>query len=73
MPAERIAMRQVREVVRLKAAGISTREIAVRLSVAPSPVRLTLQRLASAGLGFPLPEDGAWLSSSLARCAKSFD
>src|SRR6476659_6032840 len=57
MPAERIAMRQVREVVRLKAAGISTREIAVRLSVAPSTVRLTLQRLASAGLGFPLPEE----------------
>jgi len=50
-------MRQVREVVRLKAAGISTREIAVRLSVAPSTVRLTLQRLASAGLGFPLPEE----------------
>src|SRR5580700_7599312 len=56
MPAERIAMRQVREVVRLKAAGISTREIAVRLSVAPSTVRLTLQRVAAAGLGFPLPE-----------------
>ena len=57
MPAERIAMRQVREVVRLKAAGISAREIAVRLSVAPSTVRLTLQRVAAAGLGFPLPEE----------------
>src|SRR6516162_2720860 len=57
MPAERIAMRQVREVVRLKAAGISARGIAVRLSVAPSTVRLTLQRVAAAGLGFPLPEE----------------
>ena len=32
MPAERVAMRQVREIIRLKfSAGISTREIARRL------------------------------------------
>jgi hypothetical protein len=49
-------MRQVREVVRLKAAEISTREIAVRSSVAPSTVRLTLQCVA-ARPGFPLPEE----------------
>src|SRR4051795_11960182 len=57
MPAERIAMRQVRDVLRLKAAGISGNEIARRVGVAPSTVRLTLQRLAAAGLGWPLPAE----------------
>ena len=56
MPADRIAMRQVRDVLRLKQAGISAREIAVRIGVAPSTVRLTLKRLADAGLSWPLPE-----------------
>ncbi len=55
MPAERMPMRQVREVLRLKAAGVSGNEIARRLNVAPSTVRLTLRRLAAAGLGWPLP------------------
>lgn len=50
MPAERAAMRQVRDVVRMKAAGISVREIAVRIGVAPSTVRLTMKRLEQAGL-----------------------
>jgi len=55
MPAERTAMRHVREVLRLKAAGVSGNEIARRLNVASSTVRLTLQRLAAAGLSWPLP------------------
>src|SRR4051794_14845460 len=54
MPAERIAMRQVRDVLRLKAAGVSGNEIARRVGVAPSTVRLTLKRLAAAGLDWPL-------------------
>ncbi len=57
MPAERMPMRQVREVLRLKAAGVSGNEIARRLGVAPSTVRLTLQRLAAAGLDWPLPAE----------------
>jgi transposase len=57
MPAERIAMRQVREVLRLKAAGVSGHEIARRVGVAPSTVRLTLKRLAAVGLSWPLPPD----------------
>ena len=57
MPAERIAMRQVRDVLRLSAAGESGNEIARRVGVAPSTVRLTLQRLAVAGLGWPLPAE----------------
>ena len=55
MPAARIAMRQVREVLRLNAAGVSGNEIARRVGVASSTVRLTLKRLAVAGLGWPLP------------------
>jgi transposase len=57
MPAERIAMRQVRDVLRLKAAGLSGNEIARRVGVAPSTVRLTLKRLAAAGLDWPLPAE----------------
>src|SRR5580658_5543962 len=57
MPAERIAMRQVRDVLRLNAAGVSGNEIARRVGVASSTVRLTLKRLAAAGLSWPLPAD----------------
>ena len=57
MPAERPAMRHVREVLRFRTAGISGNEIARRLNLAPSTVRLTLQRLAAAGLGWPLPTE----------------
>jgi transposase len=57
MPSERIAMRQVRDIMRLKSAGLAVREIGRRIGVAPSTVRLTLQRLASAGLNWPLPND----------------
>src|SRR5438477_10269304 len=55
MPAERTAMRQVREVLRLRTVGVGLNEIARRVGVAPSTVRLTLKRLASAGLSWPLP------------------
>src|SRR5438128_8007223 len=57
MPAERTAMRQVRDVLRLKAAGVSGNEIARRVGVASSTVRLTLKRLAVAGLSWPLPAE----------------
>ena len=50
-------MRQVRDVLRLKAAGVSGNEIARRVGVASSTVRLTLKRLAAAGLGWPLPAE----------------
>jgi transposase len=58
MPAERTAMRQVREVLRLKSVGgLPSREIARRLGMAPSTVRATLQRFAAVGLTRPLPEE----------------
>jgi MobA/MobL family/Winged helix-turn-helix DNA-binding len=49
--------RQVRDVLRLKTAGLSGNEIARRVGIAPSTVRLTLKRLADAGLGWPLPAE----------------
>ena len=45
MPAERMAMRHVREVLRLKfVGGVPIREIARRIGVAPSTVRTTIGR-----------------------------
>ena len=56
MPAERVSMRRVREILRLKhEGGASDREIARSLSVARSTVALTLERVAAAGLRWPLP------------------
>src|ERR1700756_5339843 len=57
MPTERFAMRHVRDVIRLKSAGMSTREIARRMGTAPSTVRLTIRRFEAAGLTWPLPDD----------------
>jgi transposase len=57
MPAERVLMRQAREIIRLKfSASLPSREIARRLGLAPSTVREMLGRLESAGLSWPLPE-----------------
>jgi hypothetical protein len=50
-------MRQVREVLRFRTAGVGLNEIARRVGVAPSTVRLTLKRLANAGLSWPLPAE----------------
>ena len=50
-------MRHVREVLRLTTAGVGLNEIARRVGVAPSTVRLTLKRLATAGLRWPLPAE----------------
>jgi transposase len=50
-------MRKVREVLRLKTAGVGLNEIARRVGVAPSTVRLTVKRLATAGLNWPLPAE----------------
>ena len=55
MPAERVSMRRVREILRLKHGGASDRQIARSLSLARSTVALTLERAAAAELGWPLP------------------
>ena len=57
MPAERVSMRRVREILRLKfECGRSDRAIAVAVSVARSTVQLCLTRFAAAGLTWPLPQ-----------------
>ena len=50
-------MRHVRDVIRMKSAGMPTREIARRIGAAPSTVRLTIRRFEAAGLAWPLPDD----------------
>src|SRR5436305_1262163 len=56
MPAERVSMRRVREILRLKhEGGASDRQIARSLSLARSTVAVILERVAAAGLRWPLP------------------
>lgn len=57
MPAERLTMRHIREILRLISVGnVPVREIARRTGVAPSSVRATIKRLHSSGLSWPLAE-----------------
>jgi hypothetical protein len=65
----------VREVLRLTTAGVGLNEIARRVGVAPSTVRLTLKRLARAGLSWPLPgemTDTAILFAQMPLPSRSF-
>lgn len=58
MPAKRLSMRQIREVLRLKwACGLSDRQIARGLRISRPTVTRYVQRLQAAGLSWPLPED----------------
>lgn len=58
MPRERIPMRKITEVLRLKwSAGLGHRAIARSCGVAKSTVDEYVQRAAAAGLGWPLPPD----------------
>ena len=55
MPAERVSMRRVREILRLKyEVGATDRAIARSVGVARSTARLCLDRAAAAGLTWPL-------------------
>ena len=50
-------MRKIREVLRLKAAGLNIREVAEGTSSARTTVYEYLVRAEAAGLSWPLPED----------------
>jgi transposase len=53
---ERLPVRKIREVLRLKAAGISDRKIAAAVGSARSTVQECIRRAREAGITWPLPE-----------------
>ena len=57
MPAERLSMRKIQEVLRLHAAGHSQQDISRSCGIGRSTVGEYLQRAREAGLGWPLPDD----------------
>ena len=57
MPRKRLPMRKIREALRLKAAGLTMREVAANIGAAPATVHEYLVRAETAGLSWPLPED----------------
>ena len=57
MAQERLSMRKIKEILRLKSCGLSHRQIAASCQMAQSTVTLYLQRIQTAGLTWPLPED----------------
>jgi DNA-binding MarR family transcriptional regulator len=57
MPATRLAMRQIKDVLRLKwGQGLSQRQIAHSLGISRPAVAEYLPRAEQAGLSWPLPE-----------------
>ena len=58
MPAQRLSMRKIKEVLRLKyEQQLKNREIARSCSIPHSTVANYLRRAAAAGLAWPLPPD----------------
>jgi transposase len=58
MPTERIAMRRVREMLRMiRDGGVPLREVARRAGAAPSTVREMVKRFERSGLNWPVPLD----------------
>jgi transposase len=57
MPQERLSMRKIREVLRLKAGGFSKRRIAASLGISATAAMECVQRARRAGLAWPLPEE----------------
>lgn len=58
LPTRRLAMRQVREILRLRLeARLSTRAISARLSIGETTVRDTVKRFGHVGLTWPLPDE----------------
>ena len=55
MPAKRLSMRKIKEVLRLKAAGLSHRKIAKATSISRPSAAEYIRRAQAAQLGWPLP------------------
>lgn len=56
MPREKVSMRKIREVLRLKAMKLSVRQIAESVDLGPTTVYDYLRRAKARGLSWPLPE-----------------
>ena len=57
MPAERLSMRKIKEVLRIHAGGLSGRKIAPIVGVGATTVREYLARAKQAALSWPLPAE----------------
>jgi len=57
MPGQRLPMRKIRDVLRLRADGLSKREIAASLSIGVTTAGEIIRRVRRAGLSWPLPEN----------------
>ena len=70
MPAERLSMRKVREVLRLKhACGASVRMIARSVGIGHTTVAEYLRRTAVIGITWPVPAESTMPSWSASVCA----
>jgi hypothetical protein len=70
MPAERLSMRKVREVLRLKyACGASERVIARSVGIGRTAIGEYIRRAAVIGITWPVPESyaGDWVTRSIRR------
>src|SRR6201989_371715 len=56
MPGARLPMRKIRDVLRLRAGGMSKRKIAASLSIGVTAAGVCVVRARRAGVGWPLPE-----------------
>lgn len=58
MPAERLSMRKIKEILRLKyECGLTNRKIAKSCAISRSTVADYLLRIKAAGIAWPLPEE----------------
>lgn len=57
MAQQRLPVRKIREVLRLKAAGMSDRKIAAAIGSSRSTVQECLRRAREAAIGWPLADD----------------
>ena len=57
MPGARLSMRKIRDVLRLRAAGMSKRQIAASLSIGPTAAGDCIRRARRVGVSWPIPED----------------
>ena len=66
MPTQRLSMRRIREVLRLRHQGLTERVIARTLGVSNGVVHGYLRRARLAGLTWPLPE--GWTTRAWSCC-----